>query len=160
MDKGGLGVISLKMQNVAFLMKHLHKFYGRLDVPCVDLIWNTHYNSGQIPHCSSERCSFRWKDIFRLVDYNRGIAIRWQVMGKLFYSGMMSRITLFSNRVFLYSFAKKKNSFLAQFLGNMDFSEKIHEPLSMEVTEEYLNFYDTIILVQNNMQGKDKWIYS
>jgi hypothetical protein len=32
--------------------------------------------------------------------------------------------------------------------------------LSMEATEEYLKFYDTIISVQNNMQGKDKWIYS
>jgi hypothetical protein len=42
----------------------------------------------------------------------------------------------------------------------MDFQENFHAPLSMEATEEYLKFYETIISVQNNMHGKDKWIYS
>lgn len=45
-NKGGLGIINLRLQNQAVLMKHLHKFYGRLDIPWVELIWNTHYNSG------------------------------------------------------------------------------------------------------------------
>jgi hypothetical protein len=45
-NKGGLGIINLRLQNQAVLMKHPHKFYGRLDIPWVELIWNTHYNSG------------------------------------------------------------------------------------------------------------------
>lgn len=37
-DKGGLGVIDLKVQNKALLMKHLHKFFGRANIPWVNLI--------------------------------------------------------------------------------------------------------------------------
>uniref|UniRef100_A0A0A9GKK0 Reverse transcriptase domain-containing protein n=1 Tax=Arundo donax TaxID=35708 RepID=A0A0A9GKK0_ARUDO len=42
-SKGGLGVVDLKSQNEALLVKHLHKFYNKMDLPWVNLIWNTHY---------------------------------------------------------------------------------------------------------------------
>ena len=42
-EKGGLGVINLRIQNDALLLKQLHKFYSRHDVPWVNLIWNTYY---------------------------------------------------------------------------------------------------------------------
>jgi len=32
-EKGGLGVINRHLQNDALLMKQLHKFYNRMDVP-------------------------------------------------------------------------------------------------------------------------------
>jgi hypothetical protein len=32
-EKGGLGVLNLRLQNDALLMKHLSKFYNRADVP-------------------------------------------------------------------------------------------------------------------------------
>jgi hypothetical protein len=32
-EKGGLGIINLRLQNDALLMKHLSKFYNRADVP-------------------------------------------------------------------------------------------------------------------------------
>jgi hypothetical protein len=32
-EKGGLGVINLRLQNDALLMKHLHKFYNKVEVP-------------------------------------------------------------------------------------------------------------------------------
>jgi hypothetical protein len=32
-DKGGLGIINLKIQNQALLLKHLDKFYNSADVP-------------------------------------------------------------------------------------------------------------------------------
>lgn len=35
-DKGGLGLLTLKIQNIALLMKHLHKFYDRLEVPYLE----------------------------------------------------------------------------------------------------------------------------
>ena len=34
-EKGGLGLINLRLQNDALLLKHLHKFYNRMDVPWV-----------------------------------------------------------------------------------------------------------------------------
>ena len=38
-EKGGLGVINLKLQNEALLLKHLHKFYNQADIPWIKLIW-------------------------------------------------------------------------------------------------------------------------
>ena len=32
-DKGGLGVLNLRLQNDALLLKHLDKFYSRRDIP-------------------------------------------------------------------------------------------------------------------------------
>jgi hypothetical protein len=37
-NKGGLGVLNLKIQNQALLMKYLHKFYNRHDIPWVHLL--------------------------------------------------------------------------------------------------------------------------
>ena len=36
--KGGLGIINLRSQNSALLMKHLDKFYNQKDVPWVKLV--------------------------------------------------------------------------------------------------------------------------
>jgi hypothetical protein len=74
-SKGDLGVHNLKIQNRALLMKFLHKFYGRHDTPWVNLIRNMHKRSGRIPHCSPEKGSFWWKDISRLIDHFRGVAM-------------------------------------------------------------------------------------
>lgn len=48
-------VINMKLQNQALLMKHLHKFYVKLDIPRVHLMWNTYYGIGQVPHFTLER---------------------------------------------------------------------------------------------------------
>lgn len=61
-SKGGLGVINLNVHNDALLLKHLHKFYNREDIPWVTLIWSKYYES-KIPHVSREVGSFWWKDV-------------------------------------------------------------------------------------------------
>jgi hypothetical protein len=35
---GGLGIIDLQKQNEALLMKNLHKFFNKLDIPWVHLV--------------------------------------------------------------------------------------------------------------------------
>ena len=42
---GGLGVMDLSVQNDALLIKHLFKFFNKMDVPWVSLIWDTYYAS-------------------------------------------------------------------------------------------------------------------
>jgi hypothetical protein len=32
-DQGGLGILNLKLQNQALIMKNLHKFYNHADIP-------------------------------------------------------------------------------------------------------------------------------
>lgn len=71
-DKGGLGVINLRTQNIALLLKHLDKFYRNVDLPWVDLIWKSYYTS-KPPHSIANKGSFWWKDIVYLADVFRGI---------------------------------------------------------------------------------------
>jgi len=72
-DKGGLGILNLRLQNDALLLKHLHSFYNKRDLPWVSLIWDKYYHR-RIPHASREIGSFWWKDVLRLSTLFRGIA--------------------------------------------------------------------------------------
>jgi hypothetical protein len=48
-QKGGLGIKKLQLQNDALLLKQLHKFYSKEDVPWVQQIWYKYYDN-RIPH--------------------------------------------------------------------------------------------------------------
>jgi hypothetical protein len=48
-ENGGMGIMNLATQNDALLLKFLHKFYNKLDVPWVQLIWNNYYRDGSVP---------------------------------------------------------------------------------------------------------------
>lgn len=57
MIKGGLQVLNLRLQNHALLFKHLHKFYSKLEIPWVQLIWSRYYQN-KVPHGSRDVGSF------------------------------------------------------------------------------------------------------
>jgi hypothetical protein len=65
--KGGLGIKNLLVQNDSLLIKQLHKFYSKDDIPWVQQLWFKYYD-GKVPHLQREMGSFWWKDIFRLKD--------------------------------------------------------------------------------------------
>jgi hypothetical protein len=56
--KRGLGIINLRTQNQALLIKHLDKFYNRRDIPWVNMNWSSHYPNGEVPHATKENGSF------------------------------------------------------------------------------------------------------
>ena len=66
-QQGGLGVLNLREQNKALLIKHLFKFYNKVDVPWVKLIWEAHYHNNDVPHYNRSKGSFWCKmyDLFR-----------------------------------------------------------------------------------------------
>lgn len=66
-EEGGLGVLDLKKQNEALLMKKLDKFLNRKDIPWVSLIWEKHYANGKLPS-HIKKGSFWWKDVLKLLD--------------------------------------------------------------------------------------------
>jgi hypothetical protein len=68
---GGLGVLNLELHNKALLIKQLHKFYMRENVPWVKLVWSLYGN--RVPHAQTRRGSFWWRDIFSLVEDYRSI---------------------------------------------------------------------------------------
>jgi hypothetical protein len=49
-DEGGLGVLDLQIQNEALLIKNLHKFFNRINIPSVKLIWEKYYSNGNLPN--------------------------------------------------------------------------------------------------------------
>ena len=57
-DFGGLGVLNLTIQNEVLLIKHLFKFFNKVDVPWVSLIWDTYYASS--PPQSTRVCGSFW----------------------------------------------------------------------------------------------------
>ena len=58
-------MINLKIHNDALLLKFLHKFYNKLDVLWVHLIWDTYYMD-KVPHATNPVGSLWWRDILKL----------------------------------------------------------------------------------------------
>jgi hypothetical protein len=71
-EKGGLGIINFELQNQALLLKQLHKFHSKANIPWVKLVWSL-YSSNSIPHAQTTRGSFWWRDIFKLSNIYRSI---------------------------------------------------------------------------------------
>jgi len=46
--EGGIGVLNLKTHNEALLLKNLHKFYNKINIPYVDMVQEKHYSSGKL----------------------------------------------------------------------------------------------------------------
>jgi hypothetical protein len=65
--EGGLGILDLRAQNLA-LLKFLHKFYNKDNVPWVKLTWDALY-SRPIPRHRRKVCSFWWRDIISISDH-------------------------------------------------------------------------------------------
>ena len=73
---GGLGVINLIVQNESLLLNHLHKFYNKVDIPWVQLVWGHYYSQGKLPYQGRRiRGFFWWRDILKLQDDYKGMAM-------------------------------------------------------------------------------------
>jgi hypothetical protein len=42
-------VLDIGKQNEALLLRNLHKFFNRLYIPWVNLVWEKHYKNGKLP---------------------------------------------------------------------------------------------------------------
>ena len=73
-EEGGLGVLNLKTQNEALLLKNMHKFYNKVDTPWVHLVWDKHYQDEKL-RSHIKKGSFWWRDNLKLLDKFKGLAI-------------------------------------------------------------------------------------
>jgi hypothetical protein len=48
-EEGGLGVLDITKQNESLLLKHLHKFYNKVPIPWVQLVWEKYYSRNKLP---------------------------------------------------------------------------------------------------------------
>jgi hypothetical protein len=60
-EEGGLGVIDIKKQNEALLMKNLDKFFNKHDIPWVNLVWDKYYRNRKLPS-HIKKGSFWWRE--------------------------------------------------------------------------------------------------
>jgi hypothetical protein len=131
--KGGLGVINLRVQNEALLMKNLHKFFNKQELPCVQLIWTNYYNNGRIPG-QTKMGSFWWKDNLKLLNIYKGIA---QVEARKrdtinFWQDMWNGRVLSQLYPHLFSFTINENITLFSVLELNELEDLFHLPLSEE----------------------------
>jgi hypothetical protein len=71
--RGGLGVINLRVQNDVVLLKNLHKFFNKVDLPWVQLMWSQYYSNGKVPGIA-RKGGFWWRSIVKLLNKYQGIA--------------------------------------------------------------------------------------
>jgi hypothetical protein len=72
-DQGGLGVLNLSVQNDCLLMKHLHKFYNKVNIPWVSLSWEAYYQT-VLPPLRARDISFWWRDCLKSLDIYKNLA--------------------------------------------------------------------------------------
>ncbi|WVZ97553.1 hypothetical protein U9M48_043079 [Paspalum notatum var. saurae] len=158
-ESGGLGVTRLKTQNEALQMKFLHKFFNRIDIPWVHLIWEKYYSSGSLPKIKSKG-SFWWRDVLKLLDKFKGMAR--PIIGNgnscYFWDDLWSSNVLAAMFPELHSFAKNKNLSLQGFLSHEDSASLFHLPLSVQAYQQFLEL-PSLLQVVSLQDDSDTWTY-
>ena len=157
-SKGGLGVINLRLQNDALLLKHLHKFYAKKDIPWANMIW-TKYYLRKVPHASSEVGSFWWKDVLRLNTLYRGIAKCTIGDGSTitFWEDLWTDEILASKYPIIFSFTKNRNISVKEIMGAEDLDSLFHLPLSIPAMEELIYLQYDLASFPYNADSMDTW---
>ncbi|XP_073357917.1 uncharacterized protein [Aegilops tauschii subsp. strangulata] len=155
--KGGLGVLDLKIQNQGLLLKQLHKFYNRMDIPWVDLVWNTYYD-GLVPHASGPCGSFWWKDVMNLAPTYRAITSVEVGDGSstLFWKDAWHGDILADSHPRLFSFAKHDDISVRVLLTSPTLGQNFYLPLSVQARGE-LDDLQTSLASLELMEVNDAW---
>jgi len=136
-EKGGLGVLNLRLQNDALLMKHLSKFYNKADIPWVHLIWNKYYST-KVPHVARESGSFWWKDVLTLNIIFRGV-VRCELgngSSVCFWDDLWTDSVLAQTYPRLASFARNRGASVLEIMEAIDLDSLFLLPLSQQAFEE------------------------
>ena len=161
-DQGGLGVLDIFTQNKTLLIKNLHKFYNRHDIPWVNLIWETYYSNGQLPG-DQKVGSFWWKANLALIDQFKAIARCNVGDGKsaLFWDDMWNQFTLQHRFDHLYSFVKDPHKSVQQVINTEFLQDLFHLPLTTQAYEEFTQMEDMCISLRHfeYLDALDTWSY-
>lgn len=65
-NEGGLGVLDLKKQNEALMLKNWNKFFNKFDTPWVAMVWEKYYPNGKLPN-HTKKGSFWWRQNLKLL---------------------------------------------------------------------------------------------
>lgn len=160
-NKGGLGIKDLYLQNEALLLKHLHKFYNKVDVPWVQLIWNTYYKH-KVPHLASARGSFWWRDILKLAVQFRDIAQCLSGMGDtvgLWEDNMQQQQPFSLKFPNLYTYANNKKLSIKDGLAATNLLDLFRLPMSRMAYNEFIVFREELDSLRADNNETDIWVY-
>jgi hypothetical protein len=154
--QGGLGVINLELQNKALLMKCLHKFFNRANIPWVNIIWANHYNNS-LPSVKPVG-SFWWKDILKIQGAFKDLARVEIEDGKttLLWHDNWDGLCKSARFSELWSFASFKDVNIHQARLALP-NEMFHTPLSAEAFDQLLALQDILANIQLH-DHNDKWL--
>jgi hypothetical protein len=157
-EKGGLGVINLRLQNDALLLKQLHKFYNKEDIPWVNLIWFKYYQHA-VPHTAREKGSFWWKDIWRLNTIYRSVShcIIGDGSSICFWEDKWRPKILSTRYPRLASFARKREVSIQEVTMAESLDELFILPLSQQAHDEFLDLSNELLEVNLDVLSADLW---
>lgn len=162
-ESGGLGIINLKIQSDALLLKYLHKFYNQHDLPWVNPIWSTYYTD-KIPHASDPCGSFWWRDVLKLTPIYRGISKVEVNRGDnvLMWKDLWLDQPLVDSHPRAFSFAKNEDVSVQNFLRISSLDEAFQLPLSTEAHAEVHDIQRLVahIVLNDDPTTRDFWSYS
>lgn len=158
--KGGLGVLNLQTQNEALLLKYMHKFFNRVDLPWVHLIWKKHYRNGKLPN-HIRKGSFWLRDILKLLDKLKGMATVSRLGdGKTCYLWSDLWEGQVPSQTFpeLCFFAKNKSLSIHVVKQMVQLEQMFHLPLSPKAYDQLNGF---LVKIENtaNSDDQDVWSY-
>jgi hypothetical protein len=157
--RGGLGVIRLRLQNDALLMKNLDKFFNKANLPWVKLIWSQYYSNGKLPG-HAMKGFFWWRSILRLLDNYKGIAKANFHSGDtiLFWHDLWNELVLKLTYPQLHSYAKSNRVSLKSILQLDNIQNHFNLPFSKEAYEQFCDLNVLLLSLQANDQD-DVWFY-
>lgn len=158
---GGLGVINLELQNKALLMKNMHKFFNKVNLPWVQLVWEQYY-ANFLPSNTQANASFWWKDNLKLLENYKEITTCNCHCGNTiqFWKDSWQGEPLSSKWPQLYSFVHQQDISVADIIREDDITDHFHLPLSVEAFDQLqeLNaLTSNTVLVLDNLL--DTWTY-
>jgi hypothetical protein len=162
-DEGGLGVIDLRKQNKALLIKNLHKFYNCHDLPWVNLLWRAYYSNGQVPSQNANKGSFWWKDCLLFDNLYKEHTTINVFSGKscMLWSGNWIDSIREEDLPHLPSFAKNKHIIVLEAWNknNEDLYDLFNLPLSITAHEEFHTLQDELNSL-NITTEHDRWVFA
>jgi hypothetical protein len=157
--QGGLGVLDLYTHNEAMLLKFLHKFYSKADIPWVNLVWDNYYRNGKLPG-QNKKGSFWWRDIVKLLNKFKGLASVSVANGAtvLLWEDKWNGIIPAQLFPELFSFAKNSTVTFHSAISKPQFISNFFLPLTTQANDQ-LQQLTSLINNRIDVGDSDIWSY-
>jgi hypothetical protein len=139
----------------------MDKFFNRVNVPWVQLVWDKYYSDGKLPYLASNlRVSFWWRDLLKLLDSYKGLAMVSVQNGTscFFWLDLWNGQVLQQIFPELFSYCRDDKVSVQTVKSTAALSTLFHLPLSNEAYEQFLLLQDMVQTLQLNNDA-DQWTY-